>query len=230
MITLGIIGIVAALTIPSLTADIKRKEFESGFKKIYKDLTDVNENFKLDYGMNMCTYTFSYVFSEGNEYGIGDLPEQISKRLKIKYKNIDGIWNFKTISGGQANTDLLDDGGVNLDSIGRIWYFEYARPDTKCPIITVDLNGNKKPNTFGIDIFAFKAAKNGRIIPMGTQAYENDGTVGYGTIGDISDKNKYCSLTSSDGFNGLGCAYWAFLNEHPFEKGKDYWNDFLSGK
>ena len=39
LITLAIIGVVAALTIPSIIANNRKKEFETGFAKAYRTIT-----------------------------------------------------------------------------------------------------------------------------------------------------------------------------------------------
>ena len=50
LITLGIIGIVAAMTIPSLVANYRKKQFQSGLNKGYSVLLQALDRYKEDNG------------------------------------------------------------------------------------------------------------------------------------------------------------------------------------
>lgn len=87
-----------------------------------------------------------------------------------------------------------------------------------CPIISIDINGYKKPNIEGIDIFLFIFDKNGKLLPYGSKNYKELGwelPYWYGP-------SSCCSI------NSKSCAYYAIINTHPTKPQKDYWNDFLS--
>lgn len=72
-------------------------------------------------------------------------------------------------------------------------------------LISVDVNGiYKKPNRWGHDLFTFQIMNDGKLLPMGS-----DGTK--------FDKNDYCSVTSSDTINGIGCTYKALTDNDYFK-------------
>lgn len=48
LITLGIIGVVAALTIPTLVNNYRKKQFETGLKKEYSVLLQALDMYKQD--------------------------------------------------------------------------------------------------------------------------------------------------------------------------------------
>ena len=74
-------------------------------------------------------------------------------------------------------------------------------------IITVDINGIlKRPNLWGHDLFSFQLLQNGKLVPAGTP----------GT--NFANKNTYCSATSTNALNGLGCTYYALTD-------KNYWKN-----
>ena len=50
LITLGIIGVVAALTIPTLVQNYKKREVETSLKKIYSTVNQAIKKAELDYG------------------------------------------------------------------------------------------------------------------------------------------------------------------------------------
>lgn len=174
--------------------------------------------------MNMCEYNWMLVDSG---LTVMTASKDLSKKF-IKYYNGNGeyinnlgIANIKTISGGTAHTSYFDDGSV-ADLQKRTFYFEYGTPDSKkCPIITVDINGYyKRPNQLGVDMFAFRPTKNGKVIPLGNPSTINDSENG-------SSSFTECSKTGTSNFNGMGCAYWAVTDINPEDKTKSYWKDFI---
>lgn len=50
LITLGIIGVVAALTIPTLIQSYKKREIETSLQKIYSTVNQAIKKAELDYG------------------------------------------------------------------------------------------------------------------------------------------------------------------------------------
>jgi len=71
-------------------------------------------------------------------------------------------------------------------------------------LISVDVNGpNKKPNRWGHDLFTFQVMDNGKLLPMGAE----------GTAYDES----YCSKSSTNDRNGIGCTYRALTDKDYFK-------------
>jgi type II secretory pathway pseudopilin PulG len=52
LITLGIIGVVAALTIPNVIANFQEKQSVVAFKKVYSELLQVHKQLNYEYGDN----------------------------------------------------------------------------------------------------------------------------------------------------------------------------------
>lgn len=57
LITLGIIGVVAAMTLPSLINRTQSKELETQYKKVCTELNQVAQLFKIDYCISVSDYT-----------------------------------------------------------------------------------------------------------------------------------------------------------------------------
>ncbi|MBO8430376.1 type II secretion system protein, partial [Spirochaetes bacterium] len=53
LITLGIIGVVAAMTLPSVINKTRNKELHTAFLKTYSELNQIAELFKADYGISV---------------------------------------------------------------------------------------------------------------------------------------------------------------------------------
>lgn len=73
-------------------------------------------------------------------------------------------------------------------------------------LIIVDVNGYlKNPNRWGYDLFTFQLMNDGRLLPMGAPGTE------------YTDKNRYCSTTSTEQFNGIACTYYALTDKSYFK-------------
>ncbi|MCD7879184.1 MAG: hypothetical protein LUG16_04540 [Candidatus Gastranaerophilales bacterium] len=102
--------------------------------------------------------------------------------------------NYKTYNGKTMDYNLFDDGQFVL-SDGSLLLFE-GNQNTVYRVVSVDVNGySKKPNRLGKDLFMFQLMETGELLPMGAN----------GTL--LTSVSKYCSDTSSHGWNGAACTY-----------------------
>ncbi|OGI26814.1 MAG: hypothetical protein A2287_01225 [Candidatus Melainabacteria bacterium RIFOXYA12_FULL_32_12] len=53
LVTLTIVGIVAALTIPAIIQDVQTAQYKAAFKKAYADLDQATRRILIDYGGNI---------------------------------------------------------------------------------------------------------------------------------------------------------------------------------
>ena len=203
LITLGIIGVVAALTIPGLMTAHKAARMRSQFLKSYStvqqvfrqmDADDVSTDISSYQGKMGSFYNAFKVYLKGvhecgvytntkNEYPC--LGQSIYPQKRYKSLNGKRDIGWALFDDGQL---VLPDGtwlGIeNPNGVNRVWIF-------------VDINGSTTPpNRLGYDLFTFEFI-NGELRTMG------DIETAY------NDFEKYCSLTSNDGFNGIACAHKA---------------------
>ena len=148
LITLGIIGVVAALTLPSVVANYKEKQLTTAWKKAYSDVANA-----------------ALLMSQNNE----DLStEQKVGKAFAKYLKVDkvcnankgieqGCWreNTKIYSkdGSYAYSDPTDLGGGGVCMLltsGTLFCIDNGG---KIAVLMFDVNGILKPNTRGKDIF-----------------------------------------------------------------------------
>ena len=193
LITLVIIGVVAAITVPTIIANSKDEEIKSMLKKNHSVIAQALYRYYLEQGYNPSgrefdARTFKDIFKKGfnvlKDYGITGLYS--SGKNPDLYKNYTGTSNldFYIFDDGQF---IINDGTlimVENPSLGA---------GKNRVIISVDVNGPfKKPNRLGKDLFMFHLLDNGKLLPMG----HKDTLYPY---------DKYCSKTSSDKMNGAGC-------------------------
>ena len=148
LITLGIIGVVAALTLPSVVANYKEKQLTTAWKKAYSDVANA-----------------ALLMSQNNE----DLStEQKVGKAFAKYLKVDkvcnankgveqGCWRENTKiynkDGSYAYSDPTDMGGGSVCMIltsGTLFCIDYGG---KVSPLFFDINGYLKPNTRGKDVF-----------------------------------------------------------------------------
>lgn len=194
LITLGIIGIVAALTIPSLITNYKANKLRTQFLKSYSTVQQVFKQMEDDgVSLNATDYkhgTYYKVFAKYlagvTECGLyGNECYDVSFSCH-KYLNMNKL-------KGTGITNHLDDGQLLL-SDGTVLMFDNLAGVGSPVLVSVDLNGFKNPpNRFGYDVFTFQLVD------------ENLKTMGdKNTM--YADIDKYCSLNSKDKYNGIACA------------------------
>lgn len=188
LITLGIIGVVAAITIPTLVSSYQKVQYVTGLKKAYAQLNQVIIQFAADQGCPgdlRCTGLFNTGVDQNT------LGKEFVKYFKVS-RDCDvqmstGCFSNTIINDyvGNASTGGLDDDRykfIALDGIAyRVnnfsdgcttnWSISGTGPLTSiCGSVNVDVNGSKAgPNRFGRDIFSFYItnAKGPMLYPAG---------------------------------------------------------------
>lgn len=217
LITLGIIGVVAAMTIPTLMTNYKAKRLHSQFLKSY---SLVQQAFKLmeadDVSLDPSTYKGDFLFYRVfMNYLTGATDCQVQAAAPSSSICFDGsnnsdvdINSYYRPLHGATNTLwkirwLLDDGQIALQD-GTLLLFENASVGKV--YVSVDINGhNNKPNILGYDLFTFQFL-DGELKTMGDK----------GT--DYTDMNTYCNPKSTDILNGIACAQKAKEDTDYFKK------------
>ena len=189
LITIVIIGVIAAATIPTLINNTKKQEYVSSLKKAYSTLATVTNKIMNDEGMprgdiggwatssqavfNQYKKYLSYVkecdVGENGCYGQGAYA-------MLNSSGMDSTWGLT-----QFPKLILSDGTLLIfvhrqndcsESNGNFGY------SGGCSTIGVDVNGEKPPNIWGRDAFIFVLKENG-LYPAGCD-YGTCTTAGYG--------------------------------------------------
>lgn len=229
LITLGIIGIIAAMTIPPLITNQRNKKFESNIKKVYSELNQVSKLY-----LNDNEETIPFALS-ANHTDLKTILLTYVKGITVinsdKWDSTedDGsssayVYNRYTNFKGTKVKQICDDYGTHgtLGGISLAWNNNPVMGDNG-PIICVDLNAEDKPNVVGIDYFLFIFTNDGTLIPMGMEHPQNS-TSGNLAVNFFLSKD-YCGANT----NNYSCAYWAILDKNPNGAGT-YWRDYLGKK
>ena len=206
LITLGIIGVVSAMTIPTLVQNQQNKTLQSQLKKTYSSLSQALKLYQADTGYILTpksgyivkeTLTKYLKVAQDCGFGYGDPDQCVSNTSTDIYKNLT--------NNTSIDMTLLDDGQFILPD-GTLILIENKGTPSRI-YISADLNGlNCKPNQLGKDLFMFQITNDGILLPMGAE----------GT--DYYDENDlYCSDNSTDALNGAGCTYKALYDKDYFK-------------
>ena len=94
LITLGIIGVVAALTLPSIINNIRHKELETGFKKAYSTFSQGIMNMKREDGEGLAEYYAYYNPDTQTNPNAGEFYKKFYQYSGVK---VIGKCNYKNI-------------------------------------------------------------------------------------------------------------------------------------
>jgi len=206
LITLVIIGVVAAMTIPNLINKTNKEELRTGLLKAQSVLSGALEK---SYVKNGYRITPNELASSGFDYRLyKSIKPYFSIVKDCGTSNcVDGnssvYQTYNGLNGGTGLHSLLDDGQFII-SDGMTIFIENMAGSNKI-YVAADTNGyEKKPNKTGYDLFFFQMNDDGYFVPMGA-----DGT-------DFP-MSQYCSKTSTHSRNGMGCTAKALNDANYFK-------------
>lgn len=210
LITLGIIGIVAAMTLPTVINNSRNKQLEAALKKNYSVLSQVLDMYQAETGerfqplntgvdLKKILLKYLHIIKDcGN--GIGDADKACIPNFGDVRPDHPEAEIYKNFTG-ERNIDLtiVDDGQFVVND-SSLWLMNATGA-----YISIDINGyNKNPNRFGHDLFMFQIDDNGKLLPMGAE-----GTTYFGT--------NYCSSKPTNVQNGFSCTYKALTEKDYFK-------------
>lgn len=232
LMVLVIIGIIAAMTIPSLVQNFTKQKTTAKVKTAYAALSSA---YNTAIAQNGSPETWGWTDeSTANSNGAITALNVIIPNFKIlkkcdtgkgcfppsvTYKRLDGAnssyGNFDD-NIYRAKAQLTNGNSIILHSISKdcstIRGINTALKNV-CGDIAVDINGFQQPNKFGEDVFFFYLTKYG-VLPYGTH-YENWNDPFQGYTGVTNDMMEYqCNINSTNLHNGIGCAAWVIYKEN----------------
>ena len=231
LITLGIIGVVAAMTLPALIQKNNAKSLEVAFKKAYSNLYNAfNQVIAEGYPVYVLNPT------EDRPDGGVDTNSEFAQQVYSKYKKLKLITDkekaeYNKVAKNFTKTSVMKAPRCSQFMVGSE---AFITPDGSALSIlqncnglwfTIDTNGIKKgPNALGHDIFIFVAWKDTqKLVPANTESEfdcDEDGNCQSNNTEETKDK---CSNTSKSNINGATCASYAISDTCPWDGTKGYW-------
>lgn len=197
LITLVIIGVIASLVIPTITNTIQKIQYGSAIKKSYSTFSQtyqklVSENSSISSAISDCGSYDHTCFKDALKKHLQYTKECDSGASRgicfpqnVFYMDgtpVTSDYDFRDNAAGLILNDgtLIDIGLYNpSDCSYTIGDFNDA-----CGWITVDINGFKRPNTFGKDLYTFIFYSN-TLKPLGAagDSYKCEEGGGHGCAG-----------------------------------------------
>lgn len=221
LITISIIGIVAALTLPSLIQNHQKKTLEAQFKKAYAVIENVNlqmiNNDIAPYDEYIADRNESKINKQINDFvsftnGAKICDAHYSKCNTGKFFNLNRA--YKTLdnkNNAHIDADAYTKKTINMPDGITIWVGDATWAPNR---YYVDTNGTGKgPNRLGYDLFSFIINKNNTISPQKDK--------------DIYNRCSFILPAHNKAYLGFGCAAYAAANENPDDTSKTYWQNFI---
>ena len=231
LITLGIIGVVASLTLPSVIHQYRKKVLETQFKTAYSFINQAIVMTKQDLGSNSLFDDYTVYNSKQGYVYANEFKNAFYKRLKVVGNATLKSTDYSIYSDGNikrynnSNKFNFETPEKLLENGMTLYAFAAGTLDGKHIGIVVDINGNKGPNRMGHDLFEFKIKDSSDKLIGSKQLrlYTEDelGDLSSGGINNLL--GMPCSRYSKQSANGVGCTWYAINNICPDDETKGYW-------
>ncbi len=205
LITLGVIGVVAAITIPGLMA-VYRKHVVSS--QLRRSISVINQAIKASEAENGEMETWNKNLPD-DEFISTYFSPFMNISLICKTSNTCGYDKWKNLNGRfEFYSNPFNAGRFGLLTNDGFVYF-YSKSTGGAVVadndrtIIVDINGSSKPNQFGKDVFFLYRIE------------EEDSIIPYGAEKPISAIKNNCSENNT----GFYCAAWIRQNGWRIPKG-----------
>jgi prepilin-type N-terminal cleavage/methylation domain-containing protein len=183
ILALGIIGAIAALTVPSMTNNINKRIFATKLRNTVGEIkTLVDSEMILNHTKSLEGTdwgTTTYVFNKMNSLeicgGRRSATDSSGKNVVMGPVSISGCWPNNTYNAISGNNTIvvknekvsyaakLKNGAVITNKGFSTVDEDEDEEDPVYSEYTIDLNGDELPNIIGRDLFSFKITKKGKI-------------------------------------------------------------------
>lgn len=212
IITIGIIGVVAALTISLILNSSQKSEYYTGFMNAYQIIDQATRLIMADNNNSLVN-----LFSSHNN--MRDIYCQkldctilcdANQKPGVCFHNGTSGWKTLYGSNGWADFTITSRAVLKNGMLTAIALFQSQCNDNNmvkngeniyCGYVYVDTNGFKNPNILGRDIFGFAVTKEG-LIPYGSKYSPS-----------YTDFSIYCNPKSNDTLSGTSCPTKLLLDE-----------------
>jgi len=198
LVVIGIIGVVAALTIPTLIQNSQEKALLTEFQETYSILQQVYIQVAQDNGTGDKWTDTTAMYNMLKPYFklIKECPDADCDATANFYTSLSGV---NGAGGSYRYHFMLANGAV---------IFIGPADGTWPAGLQVDINGKKGPNKVGYDFFGLDFSKKNNLPFLSWPFYTSDGS------SFVEDGSDTCNKTSTltDFWNGGGCSYWIIRN------------------
>lgn len=175
LITLGVIGVVASMTLPTLIQKQQKMVWVNQLKKAYSIISQVTQRMMVDDGVEIWGNTQFYSYFTNDNYDeLKSLAGEYFKANKICVSSESGcvpeqFSEYKYFNGSKASLGPLPLAGLENLSRSQLLIFlsDGSIIVVNMSIFAIDVNGLKGPNVYGRDVFLLAIETNeGKVKPL----------------------------------------------------------------
>lgn len=225
LITIGIIGVVSAITIPALINDYQKRSTATKLKNEFARITQAVRLAEEEHG-ELAGWDFDI---EGGVTQADLFDKYLAPFIKCSKQNVDGsTLKYYRINGNDLNytfQHVNDTVFTTLSGVQYIVYNDATKYDSlKKFSVFIDLNGyNTLPNRFGRDLFNVQITENDGV----KLAYRDDAEMGLEIVSRTRDELLNGPSANNYQCNQSGSGFWcgALIQRDGWKISKDYpWN------
>ena len=214
LITLAIVGVVAALALPALFRNIGSVTIGEGLARGVELVQQGTTNIKMEAQNNSDEGTAFENLASIRKSDIGLDGDNYITDDNSFYNDTKSFFAMEDVTYDVGSVKGYDDSDVNENLVSNFTAYKFnkvnvvvafqnvtndnianAENDDIISRVLIDANGTAAPNRFGKDVFLFGLTNDGRLIPAGTNKYHDfDGNVAVG------------ACDGDDIGNGIACA------------------------
>lgn len=234
LITLGIIGIIASITIPSIIDYYSKQQYVESLKKAYSDLTQMFSLYMTDSAVSEIGQTSLF---DGVSFSDTSVQDSLDGMIKTYFKVVRACragdstcqvtgYKYLSTSAGTPSTQFPSSRynfctlngmcfSIGLSSTCQPDLAKTGQMKANCGSIFVDVNGNKPPNQFGRDFFnSFRIGQDGQLYAYEGLQYAIFNGGGSAAATYWRNTPSYCgSLNNSDLTGAYGYCVGRILEE-----------------
>lgn len=211
--TLGIIGVVSAMTVPTLMQNHQRKTYVTQLHKVYNEIQQASLQYMSDHNaVNLREAGLTSRAKVGeflnNYFKVVNTCEEGNLRtpcLASEYRSIDGNSTLNNFSGwADAYCVTLASGASILLDHPALYTQTVDGVDSHYGNVVIDVNGSAGPNIGGRDVFRLEFYDDGSLDILGaTPECKSKGICDGDSLTDIRE-NLYNSNCDKN-YLGYGC-------------------------
>lgn len=220
LVTLGIIGVVSAMTVPTLMQNYQRKSYVTQLHKVYNEMQQAFLQYMVDKN--------AIDLREAGLTNKDDTKAFVRNYLKVvvdcngdvlepcfseSYKNMNGgvVTGLNAADWGGPSVVLANGASIFFDYVSRYSGTVNGKPYYYGAFI-VDINGLKGPNIVGRDLFRMNYFMDGTIDEADGNPYcRKEGLCGGSDLRTLRENRFNNSCASST--DGIGC-FGKILNDN----------------
>lgn len=191
LITLGIIGVIAVLTLPNVMTSYKNKVYVTGLQKIYNQFSDAALKFMNDNRTDSMAETSlnDNLINVGEFFRtyfkvVKDCGESSTDCMGASYRTTDKSKKYEPDFTGKYCVTFNTGAAACMSRMNEDGLHDHGYAN-----VIVDVNGKQGPNILGRDLFGFEFYSDGKV------------SEGY----DMLTKVHYCNEDINDHGYAAGC-------------------------